>query len=79
MLSSRAIIGKFFNFRLESVNSKKYTNANGKGSKYAVALNIGVIWSCGGGVGDAGTFIVSSAGSFLTRIGIISATIFYIV
>ena len=58
-------------FRLESVISKKYTNNNGKDSKYTNAIDISIIWSCGGGVGDAG--------SFIAWIGSISATFLSIV
>ena len=38
-------------FRLVSVICKKYTNTNGKGSKYTNTINISIIRSCGGGGG----------------------------
>ena len=79
-------------FRLKSVICKKYTNFNGKYSNYTNAINISIIWSCGGGVGNAGSltawivnraasFIAwtgSRAGSFIAWIGSISATFFCI-
>ena len=58
-------------FRLESVICKKYTRTNGKDSKYTNAIDISIIWSCGGCVGDTGRFIAyiaSSAGSFIACI-----------
>ena len=69
---------EFFIFRLESVICKKYTSTNNKDSKYTNTIDISIIWSCGGGVGDAGSFIayiVSSAGSFIACIASISATL----
>ena len=36
---------------LVSVVCKKYTNTNGKDSKYTNTINISIIWSCGGGGG----------------------------
>ena len=41
-------------FRLVSVICKKYTNTNGKGSKYTNTINISIIRSCGGGGGVQG-------------------------
>ena len=38
-------------FRLVSVICKKYTNTNGKGSKYTNTIKISIIRSCGGGGG----------------------------
>ena len=69
-------------FRLKSVICKKYTNANGKDSKYTNAIDISIIWSCGGSDGKAGSFIawiVSGGGSFIACIDSIPATFFYIV
>ena len=59
---------------------QKYTNTNGKDSKYTNTIDISIIWYCGDG--DAGSFIaciVSSAGSFIAWIGNISITFFSIV
>ena len=50
-------IDEIFVFRLKSVIFKKYTNTNGKDSKYTNAINISIIWSCGGGVGNTGSLI----------------------
>ena len=72
-----------FYFKAENIAiCKKYTNTNGKVSNYTNARDISIIWSCGGGVGKAGSFIawlVSSAGSFIASIGSNAATFFYIV
>ena len=38
-------VNEFFVFRLESVKCKKYTNTNGKDSKYTHAINITMVWS----------------------------------
>ena len=73
---------QFFIFSLASAICKKYTNTNGNDSKDTNAINISIIWSCGGGVGNAGNviaWIASSAGSFIAWIVSISATFFYII
>ena len=44
-------IGLFFIFSLGSVICKKYTNANGKDSKYTNAIDISITGSCGMGRG----------------------------
>ena len=75
-------IDEFFIFSLKSIICKKYRSANGNKSNYTNDIDTSIIWSCGGSVGDAGSFIaciVSSAGSFIAWIGNISTTFFSIV
>ena len=64
-------IDEFFIFSLRRVICKKYRNANGKDSNYTNAIDISIIWSCGDGVANAGSFIaciVSSVGIFIAWI-----------
>ena len=75
-------IDEFFIFSLKSIICKKYRSANDNNSNYTNDIDTSIIWSCGGSVGDAGSFIaciVSSAGSFIAWIGNISITFFSIV
>ena len=45
------LIDEFFIFSLRSVIYKKYTNANGKDSKYTNVIDISITGSCGMGTG----------------------------
>ena len=61
-------IDNFFSFRLETVICKKIHKTNGKDSKYTNAIDISIVWFCGGGVGNTGSFIAwiaIRAGSFI--------------
>ena len=58
---------------------KKYTNTNGKDSKYTNTMYINITETCGGGVvsaGGRGVGDVVSAGSFIACIVSISTTFF---